>query len=113
MGEQQKLPTEIRNESIVVPQPVTKEENKIAEVIELSDDDENEIPIFDFDLERLQWQFADHQGDIQGPFSVTSLKRWSDADYFPPGFKVWKTGQRPDEAVLVCDLLQWAFPNNF
>ncbi|KAK2655722.1 hypothetical protein Ddye_008774 [Dipteronia dyeriana] len=113
MGQQQKLLTEIRNESNVVPQPVTKEENKMAEVIELSDDDENEIPIFDFDLERLEWQYADPQGDIQGPFSITSLKRWSDADYFPPGFKVWKTGQRPDEAVLVCDLLQWAFPNNF
>ncbi|KAL5751492.1 hypothetical protein ACOSP7_021700 [Xanthoceras sorbifolium] len=111
MGKQQKLPTEIRNESNVVPQPARKEDNKMPEVIDLSDDDENDNPIFAFDLGRFEWYYADPQGDIQGPFSITSLKRWSDADYFPPGFKVWKTGQSQDEAVLLSEMLKWVFPN--
>ncbi|XP_035542282.1 uncharacterized protein At5g08430 isoform X3 [Juglans regia] len=80
------------------------------QVIDLSDDEEKEEPsvgkrIPDDQLGSLLWHYLDPQGEIQGPFSLTSLKRWSDAYYFPPDFKVWKTGQNQDEAVLLKNIL--------
>ncbi|KAG2700503.1 hypothetical protein I3760_06G000500 [Carya illinoinensis] len=81
-----------------------------SQVIDLSDDEEKEEPsvgqrIPDDRLGSLLWHYLDPQGEIQGPFSLTSLKRWSDAYYFPPDFKVWKTGQNQDEAVLLKNIL--------
>ncbi|KAK9291386.1 hypothetical protein L1049_019332 [Liquidambar formosana] len=87
-----------------------------APVIDLSDDEENQGPsggnqIVDDQLKRLIWYYLDPQGDVQGPFSMNSLKRWSDCDYFPADFKVWKTSQRPDEAISLSDMLSRMFPN--
>ncbi|XP_042985112.1 uncharacterized protein At5g08430 isoform X8 [Carya illinoinensis] len=81
-----------------------------SQVIDLSDDEEKEEPcvgqrIPDDRLGSLLWHYLDPQGEIQGPFSLTSLKRWSDAYYFPSDFKVWKTGQNQDEAVLLKNIL--------
>lgn len=87
------------------------------QVIDLSDDDEeNEQPAqkqqtSDGKMERLIWHYLDPQGEIQGPFAVTSLKRWCDADYFPPDFRIWKTGQSPNEAVFLKDIINQEFPN--
>ncbi|KAJ0016591.1 hypothetical protein Pint_12231 [Pistacia integerrima] len=100
------------------------DENKIGErmmvkqVIDLSDNDCDEDDdrsvvgneISDTGLERLEWHYVDPCGEIQGPFSITSLKRWSDADYFPPGFMVWKAGESQENTVLLSDILQWVFP---
>ncbi|KAJ0081156.1 hypothetical protein Patl1_12428 [Pistacia atlantica] len=100
------------------------DENKIGEgmmvkqVIDLSDNDGDEDDdrsvvgneISDTGLERLEWHYVDPCGEIQGPFSITSLKRWSDADYFPPGFMVWKAGESQENTVLLSDILQWVFP---
>lgn len=85
------------------------------QVIELSDDDEIEElssinQIHAEMLDSLIWYYRDPQGRVQGPFSVTSLKRWNDANYFPPDFKVWKTGQRSNECVLLIDILHQFFP---
>jgi hypothetical protein len=81
------------------------------QVIDVSDDEDNEprgigkqIP--EDKLGSSMWHYLDPQGDIQGPFSLTCLKRWSEADYFPLDFKVWKMGQSQDEAVLLKDILQ-------
>lgn len=81
------------------------------QVIDLSDDEEKEEPsagkrIPDDPLGSLLWHYLDPQGEIQGPFSLTSLKQWSDFHYFRPDFKVWKTGQNQDEAVLLKNILQ-------
>ncbi|XP_016460326.1 uncharacterized protein At5g08430-like isoform X1 [Nicotiana tabacum] len=87
-----------------------------TEVIELSDDDPDvedqkdgkqatymnpEVPI---------WHYLDPRGNIQGPFPLTLLKRWSDAYYFEPSFRVWMVGQRLEEAVLLIDVLRHFFP---
>lgn len=89
-----------------------------SQVVDLSDDDESEdqrserkfeIPIHQ--LGTLMWHYLDPQGNVQGPFSIISLKRWSDSDYFSPDFKVWKTGQSSDEAVLLADILRSNFLN--
>ncbi|KAF3444187.1 hypothetical protein FNV43_RR13877 [Rhamnella rubrinervis] len=90
-----------------------------SQLINLSDDDdveENEKPssnkkqVPDDQLDSLIWHYQDPHGNTRGPFPITSLKRWNDADYFPPDFKIWKTGQSSSEAVLLSDILNRAFP---
>lgn len=88
------------------------------EVIDLSDD---ELPPQNSKIEGQQiaygdpcnpqiWHYVDPQGIIQGPFSLYDLKRWSDADYFYPGFTVWRSGQSQHDAVPLLDLLHQIFP---
>lgn len=116
---QPKQLTNIIGESNDEPLPVNIEGNKHrqcsmdVQVIDLSDSEEDEGPrhrdnvqIIDCDPGSFLWHYLDPQGDVQGPFSLTLLKRWNDADYFLPGFKVWKTGQSRNEAVLLSDVLR-------
>ena len=87
------------------------------QVIELSDDDDDEenekasitklIPAIQLDT--LMWHYKDPTGNIQGPFSLSSLKRWSDAGYFTGDFKVWKSGDRQNESVLLENILAQFF----
>ena len=85
---------------------------KATEVIELTDDEEKqddqigENQIDGDSVGRLIWYYEDPQGKTQGPFSTASLKRWSDDDYFPPDFKVWKNGESQENSVLLSDMLQ-------
>ncbi|KAE9586136.1 putative GYF-like domain-containing protein [Lupinus albus] len=97
------------------------------EVIELSDDDEEEEEEDEEEnddeepksttqvdaevLQSLMWYYRDPQGSVQGPFSLTSLKRWSEENYFPPNFMVWKTGQSQYEAALLVNILHQFFPS--
>lgn len=121
-AEPQKVLTERRSESKVVMPLVEIEDNKIAggladtQVIDLSDGEENDDlrgdnQMRETDLRRLAWHYTDPQGDIQGPFSIASLKRWWDDDYFPSDFKVWKSDQGQENAVLLSDVLQGSFPS--
>jgi len=87
-----------------------------SQVIDLSDDEEvEELSVAkkfpDDMLGSLLWHYLDPQGDIQGPFSLTSLKRWYDADYFPPDFQVWRSDRIQDGAVLLKDILDQNFPS--
>lgn len=78
------------------------------EVIELSDDEEDEDTKKLLTTEQLKssmWYYRDPQGVVQGPFSLITLKRWSDAGYFPPDFMVWMAGQSQSEAVLLVNLI--------
>lgn len=88
---------------------------KITEpqVIELSDDDqEDEYPRGRLQIvdhpESIIWYYVDPQGSTQGPFSMSSLKRWKESDYFPPGFMVWKKGHY---SVLLDDMIRQMFTN--
>ncbi|GMH10377.1 hypothetical protein Nepgr_012218 [Nepenthes gracilis] len=87
-----------------------------AQVIELSDDDgEDENPSSRSQIphilpEQIVWHYVDPQGETQGPFSLIQLKRWSPY-YFPPDFKVWKTGQSQDKEALLTDVLEKMLPN--
>lgn len=119
--EEPKQPSQLIDKSHGDLQLANEEENKGGvqmvekqvmrpQVIDLSDDEENEPPsvgkqILEDKLGSSMWHYLDPQGDIQGPFSLTCLNRWSEADYFPLDFKVWKMGQSQDEAVLLKDIL--------
>ncbi|KAK3015444.1 hypothetical protein RJ639_007776 [Escallonia herrerae] len=80
-----------------------------SQVIELSDDEEAEDPDVGKHIlehpDSVIWYYLDPQGDVQGPFSMRALKRWSDANYFQPGFNVWKKGQIPDNSVFLSDMI--------
>ncbi|CAL5439271.1 unnamed protein product [Camellia sinensis] len=76
-----------------------------TQVIEVSDDDKE---VEDAGGQLSIWHYVDPQGEVQGPFPMESLKRWSDANYFPPDFKVWRMGQSQEEAVLLSDALSFS-----
>lgn len=100
------------------------QELKPTEVINLSDDEaeaeaEAEVEV-EVEVEKQSvapplhpedavWFYLDPQGQVQGPFPLTVLKRWSDGNYFHPAFRVWKIGQRQDEAVLLLDMFRHIF----
>jgi hypothetical protein len=101
----------VDNGSQVQPNP--------SEVIELSDDDEDDngdgetldpkvedVRVLSYDKEKLNWLYKDPQGLVQGPFSLTQLKAWSDAEYFTKQFRVWMTGESMESAVLLTDVLR-------
>ncbi|KAJ8765318.1 hypothetical protein K2173_012015 [Erythroxylum novogranatense] len=79
-----------------------------SQVIDLSDDDDENMDhqnSDDLNPGIYIWYYVDPHGHIQGPFSISALKRWKEADYFPPDFKVWKTGQSQEEAVLLSEVI--------
>ncbi|KVI08167.1 GYF-like protein, partial [Cynara cardunculus var. scolymus] len=80
--------------------------NSASEVIELSDDEEKpQEQDEEYELSRQKWFYWDPQGRRQGPVSRYELKRWSDAGYFSPDFKIWEDGEAPSSAILLTDLL--------
>ncbi|XP_042026237.1 uncharacterized protein At5g08430-like isoform X2 [Salvia splendens] len=95
------------------PQPASA-----TTVIELSDgDSEDDVQeeegtgINGENPKEFVWHYTDPQGRTQGPFSLSSLKLWNDANYFPSNFIVWKSGQTSDDGVLLVDVLHRTFPN--
>ncbi|KAJ1262976.1 hypothetical protein BS78_09G148900 [Paspalum vaginatum] len=52
------------------------------------------------------WYYIDPQGDEQGPFPMEYLCNWWNNGFFTDDFKVWRTGQTSNEAILLIDALQ-------
>jgi hypothetical protein len=112
------IPAKSNEVTIIAEGPSVKQN----QVIELSDDDEEEIekpctikpsiikPVPAEELQSSMWHYRDPQGQVQGPFPIISLKCWSDLRYFSPDFKVWKAGQSQDQSVLLVDILPKFFP---
>jgi hypothetical protein len=110
------------NEVTIKANITQRPSDKQIQVIELSDDDDEEIenpstikpsmikPVPAEELQSSMWHYRDPQGQVQGPFPIISLKYWSDARYFSPDFKVWKAGQSQDQSVLLVDILPKFFP---
>ncbi|KAK6162949.1 hypothetical protein DH2020_002790 [Rehmannia glutinosa] len=97
--------------------PKEKPEQQPASVIDLSDDEsEDEVPKDNGQFtgecpNDAIWHYVDPHGQTRGPFSLYLLKRWSDANYFHSGFRVWKSDQTSDDGVLLVDVLSRSFPN--
>ena len=49
------------------------------------------------------WNYVDPQGNTRGPFPLTCLFRWS--GFFDKDFKVWRTGETSEQAILLTDAL--------
>lgn len=51
----------------------------------------------------LLWHYIDPEGDTQGPFSLLHLLHWKRKGFFDEGFRVWRTGQTSEQAILLRD----------
>ncbi|CAO2182123.1 unnamed protein product [Urochloa humidicola] len=52
------------------------------------------------------WHYVDPQGDTRGPFALARLFCWKQIGFFNKDFRVWRTGQKPEQAILLTDALQ-------
>lgn len=94
--------------------PVSNGTQGIPMVIELSDDEGEQCtttssPFCD-QPDSVIWQYMDPHGAVQGPFSLLSMKRWADANYFPPGFMIWKNGI-PGLKYPLAEVISLSFSN--
>ncbi|XP_073292663.1 zinc finger CCCH domain-containing protein 19-like [Primulina huaijiensis] len=55
------------------------------------------------------WHYQDPSGKVQGPFSMTQLRKWSNTGYFPTDLKIWKTADKQDDSILMADALEGKF----
>ncbi|XP_057430547.1 uncharacterized protein At5g08430-like isoform X2 [Lotus japonicus] len=101
--------------AIVVEQKVSI---STADVIELSDSDEEDVNVADASAgEKMEspgisiWHCLGPSGEKRGPYSMSVLKCWSESVTHPIKFKVWKTGQSEEEAILLTDALNQKFPS--
>ncbi|CDY46960.1 BnaA02g32860D [Brassica napus] len=98
------------NKDSIYDQPQTQPNS--IEIIELSDEDDeeeaNDNGVYkQCDPKKKMWCYEMPKGETHGPFSLADLKEWSDQEYFVdiPDFKVWKTGNSIESAVLLTKLL--------
>ena len=97
-----------------------KQRATVAEFIELSDDNDDDDDEKDEDDEGKTknaseceaWHCVGPLGERKGPFSLPLLKRWSDSSPYASKYKVWKTGQCEDKAILLGDAIRQLFPEN-
>ncbi|CAN6347093.1 unnamed protein product [Urochloa humidicola] len=47
------------------------------------------------------WHYVDPQGNTRGPYPLTCLFRWR--GFFDKDFKVWRTGETAEQAILLTD----------
>ena len=113
---QEKQHSEASGEKLNQPMDIgehVKVENQI-EVIELSDDEVQDARVavsqhtFE-DRHCSKWYCISPRGNIKGPYSMKVLKEWSESGCGQSQFKVLRSGQRPEEAVLLTDAIRKIF----
>ncbi|KAL9233385.1 hypothetical protein vseg_008397 [Gypsophila vaccaria] len=87
---------------------------KEVEVITLSDDEDeveppSSVASAHLDPECFAWYYLDPSRKVQGPFTLTTLKRWHGSGYFKSDFRIWASGQTTKQAVLLTDILRLVF----
>lgn len=55
------------------------------------------------------WHYQDPTGKIQGPFSMTQLKKWNNTGYFPSGLRIWTSSENQEDSILLNDALNGNF----
>ncbi|KAJ0972168.1 hypothetical protein J5N97_020127 [Dioscorea zingiberensis] len=51
------------------------------------------------------WHYIDPSGNEQGPFSLASLRYWKEEGFFKDDFKVWRSGEPKESAILLTNVL--------
>ncbi|CAA7027024.1 unnamed protein product [Microthlaspi erraticum] len=119
-GETQTKESNVSELQTINPSNGSQPQPNPSEIIELSDDDDEgdnddgetvdpgveDIKAMSYDKDKLDWFYKDPRGHIHGPYALTQLKAWKDAEYFNEDFKVWMTGQSLESAVLLTDVLR-------
>ncbi|CAN6211690.1 unnamed protein product [Urochloa humidicola] len=52
------------------------------------------------------WHYEDPQGDLHGPCPMVMLWRWSNSGFFTGDFKVWRTDETKEQAILLTDAMR-------
>uniref|UniRef100_A0A7N0V459 Zinc finger CCCH domain-containing protein 44 n=1 Tax=Kalanchoe fedtschenkoi TaxID=63787 RepID=A0A7N0V459_KALFE len=55
------------------------------------------------------WHYQDPSWNVQGPFSMLQLRKWNTSGYFPLDLRIWRTGEKQDESILLTDALDGQF----
>ncbi|KAI3808412.1 hypothetical protein L1987_24363 [Smallanthus sonchifolius] len=53
------------------------------------------------------WHYRDPSGNVQGPFSLVQLQKWSTSGYFPADMRIWAS--READSLLLNNVLQECF----
>ncbi|KAK9071433.1 hypothetical protein SSX86_010002 [Deinandra increscens subsp. villosa] len=61
-------------------------------------------------FESNMWHYRDPSGNVQGPFSMVQLQKWSTSGYFPADMRIW--ADREADSLLLNNVLQEHFYNN-
>ncbi|KAL0384033.1 UNVERIFIED_CONTAM: Zinc finger CCCH domain-containing protein 19 [Sesamum radiatum] len=56
------------------------------------------------------WHYQDPSGKVQGPFSMVQLRKWNNTGYFPADLRIWRTGEKQENSILLADALAGKFP---
>ncbi|XP_026397233.1 uncharacterized protein At5g08430-like isoform X2 [Papaver somniferum] len=81
-------------------------------VIDLDDDDDDGDACGNLILDNPEssiWYYIDQADKVQGPFSMSLLKGWKSRGWFGSDFRVWKTGQTKEAAILLTDAISQVF----
>uniref|UniRef100_A0A6N2LA59 Zinc finger CCCH domain-containing protein 44 n=1 Tax=Salix viminalis TaxID=40686 RepID=A0A6N2LA59_SALVM len=62
----------------------------------------------DMETDKL-WHYQDPTGKTQGPFAMAQLRKWSTSGLFPQDLRVWKTNEKPNDSILLTDVLVGRF----
>ncbi|XP_022751435.1 zinc finger CCCH domain-containing protein 44-like [Durio zibethinus] len=65
---------------------------------------EMELSVNNIETDKI-WHYQDPLGKIQGPFTMTMLRKWSMSDLFPPDLRIWRVGEKQDDSTLLTDAL--------
>ncbi|KAL4569754.1 hypothetical protein LXL04_025397 [Taraxacum kok-saghyz] len=55
------------------------------------------------------WHYKDPSGKIQGPFTMSQLRKWNNSKFFPVDLRIWRKGEKEDDGILLTDALEGRF----
>lgn len=103
-----------QNGQVNVARENKKQSAPAADLIVLSDDEKEDASAAASkqktqNLNCSIWNCMSPNGMKTGPWSMLLLKEWSDSDSCVLKWKVWKSGQSPEEAIFLNDALHQVF----
>ncbi|KAL0904284.1 hypothetical protein M5K25_026374 [Dendrobium thyrsiflorum] len=69
---------------------------------------EGSLPSITNEVDKI-WHYQDPSMNIQGPFSLSQLRKWNTTGYFPPDMKIWRTSEKQEDSKLLADVLVGRF----
>ncbi|XVF15863.1 hypothetical protein REPUB_Repub09cG0192800 [Reevesia pubescens] len=63
-----------------------------------------ELSVNNIETDKI-WHYKDPLGNIQGPFPMAMLRRWSLSGYFPPDLRIWRVSEKQESSILLIDAL--------
>ncbi|ONK58825.1 uncharacterized protein A4U43_C08F130 [Asparagus officinalis] len=51
------------------------------------------------------WHYQDPAGKVQGPFSMTQLRKWNASKFFPANLRIWRSSEKQEDSILLTDAL--------